>query len=63
MSYWHSEVRNSSCDCNVKCPAVFNDSSFILRSDYYTVNGAGIVPYIITKYRRTKAFQSVVMVG
>src|SRR6218665_3556551 len=34
-----------------------------LRSDYCTVDGAGIVPYNVTKHWRTKAFKSVVMVG
>src|SRR6218665_4172921 len=35
---------------------------FSFRSDYCTVDGAGIVPHKVTKYRRTKAFRSVVMV-
>jgi len=34
-----------------------------LRSDYCTVDGAGIVQYKVTKYRRTKAFKSVVRVS
>src|SRR6218665_996806 len=36
---------------------------FYIRSDYCTVDGAGIVLYKVTKYRRTKAFKSAVMVG
>ena len=35
----------------------------LIRSDYCTVDGVGIVPYKVTKYRRTKAFKSVVMVS
>jgi len=35
----------------------------IVRSDYCTVDGAGLVPYKVTKYWRTKAFKGVVMVG
>ena len=42
--------------------STFLDTAYI-RSDYCTVEGAGIVPYKVTKYRRTKAFKSVVMVG
>ena len=36
---------------------------FLIQSDYCTVDGAGIVPYKVTKYQCTKAFKSVVMVG
>jgi len=36
---------------------------FIVRSDYCTVDDAGIVPYKVTNYRRIKAFKSVVIVG
>ena len=33
----------------------------IIRSDYCTIDGAGIVPYKVTKYPRTKAIKSVMM--
>src|SRR6218665_1526084 len=36
---------------------------YYLRSEYCAVDGAEIVPYKVTHYRRTKAFKSVVMVG
>jgi len=41
----------------------FINGRFKVRSDYCTVDGAEIVPYKVTKYRRAKAFKSVVMVG
>jgi len=39
------------------------DVGYSERSDYCTVDGAGIVSYKVTKYRRTEAIKSVVRIG
>src|SRR6218665_2522639 len=61
--YAHLSTFNSFCLLFHIISYFFINSSLQKRSDYCTVDGAGIVLYKVTKFWRKKAFKSVVMVG